>query len=564
MSSKRKKKWNKDSVLQESKKYTTRTEFAHAVPGAFGAACKNGWLSEMIWHIPQVRNWTREAVFEESRKYTSRTEFARKCVGAYMAAKRNGWLDEMTWLPLKVHIKWTKEDCFAESKKYATRNEFQRNASGAYTAAVDNGWLDEMTWLALMHRKKWTKEECIEESKKYSSKIDFQQKSAGAYQAAVKNKWLEEMAWLKTPVLKEIKQVRKHLVYVYIDEVNMACYVGRTSNMKRRDREHRNLNGKYRTDSLKQYFDSYNIEIPKPIILKENLLPSESQYWEHYFVQEYAQNGFYIINRGKTGVNIGSLGGGFIKWTKEKTLEESKKFRTFGEFGLESPSAYQAARKNKWIKEMTWLTYDQMPNDYWTKERVIEESKKYSSRVEFEEKCPAGYSAALKKGWSKDLPLLYLRASNNYYSKEQVFAESKKYHSRSEFKQKCSRGYVIARQNNWLEEMPWLKPLMHSWTKETIIQESKKYTSRGAFEKGNGSAYGIALKNGWLDEMTWLKPIRRRWTKEAVFEESKKYTTTTQFIKHAHRAYEKARDNGWLSDMPWLHTLVNTPQKQKI
>ena len=104
----------------------------------------------MVWHIPQVRMWTREAVFEESRKYTSRTEFARKCVGAYMAAKRNDWLDEMVWLPLKVHIKWTKEDCFAESKKYTTRNEFQRKASGAYTAAVDNGWLDEMTWLALM------------------------------------------------------------------------------------------------------------------------------------------------------------------------------------------------------------------------------------------------------------------------------------------------------------------------------------------------------------------------------------------------------------------------------
>lgn len=554
MGEKKKMKWTKERVLQESKKYITRTEFAHGSPGAFHAAWKKGWLSEMVWHIPQVRNWTREAVFEESRKYTSRTEFARKCVGAYMAAKRNGWLDEMTWLPLKVHIKWTKEDCFAESKKYTTRNEFQRNASGAYTAAVDNGWLDEMTWLTLMHRKKWTKDECIEESKKYSSKIEFQQNSAGAYQAALQNKWLVEMTWLRTPVLKEIKQVRKHLVYVYIDEENMACYIGRTTNLKRRDREHRNLNGKYRTDSLKEYFDKLLADIPQPIILKDKLLPAESQYWEHYFVQEYAALGYFIINRGKTGVNIGSLGGGFIKWTKEKTLEESKKYRTFGEFGLGNASAYQAARKNNWVEEMTWLTYDQMPNDYWTKERVIEESKKYSSRVEFEEKCPAGYSAALKKGWSKDLPLPYQRVPNQFYSREQVFAESRKYRSRSEFKQKCSRGYVIARQNHWLDEMPWLKPLMHSWTKETIIEESKKYTSRGAFEKGNGSAYGIALKNGWLDEMTWLIPKRRKWTKEAVFEESKKYTSTTQFIKHAHRAYEKARNNGWLAEMSWLQS----------
>ena len=441
--------WTKENVLQESRKYTSRTEFAHGSPGAYQAASKKGWLSEMVWLIAKVRNWTKEAVFEESHKYSSRTEFARKCVGAYMAATRNGWLEEMTWLPLKRKIKWSKEECLEESKKYTTRKDFENNASGAYTAAVDNGWLEEMIWLPLQVHRKWTKAECIEESKKYSSRVEFQNNSKGAYLAARQNKWLDEMVWLKTPVLKELKQVRKHLVYVYIDEENMACYVGRTSNLKRRDREHRNLNGKYRNDSLKQYFDNLEVDIPQPIILKEALLPVESQYWEHYFVQEYAAHGFFIINRGKTGVNVGSLGGGFIKWTKEKTLEESKKYRTFGEFGLGSPSAYQAAKKNKWTSEMTWLTYDQMPNDYWTKERVIEESKKYSSRVEFEEKCPAGYSAALKKGWSKDLPLPYLRVQ--FYTKEQVFIESKKYHSRSEFKQKCNGGYAVARRNGCIK-----------------------------------------------------------------------------------------------------------------
>ena len=103
--------WTKEGVLQESKKYTSRTEFAHGSPGAYQAASKKGWLDEMTWLIPKVRNWTKEAVFEESHKYTSRTEFARKCVGAYMAATRNGWLEEMTWLPLKRKIKWSKHSC---------------------------------------------------------------------------------------------------------------------------------------------------------------------------------------------------------------------------------------------------------------------------------------------------------------------------------------------------------------------------------------------------------------------------------------------------------------------
>ena len=506
----------------------------------------------MVWHITKVRNWSKESVFEESQNYSCRTEFARKCVGAYMAAKRNGWLEEMTWLPLKVHIKWTKKDCIVESKKYTTRNEFQKKASGAYTAAQKNGWLEEMTWLALKNRKKWTKEECVEESKKYTSKSEFQKKSSGAYQAARHNKWLIEMTWLKTPVLEEIKQIRKHLVYVYIDKENLSCYVGRTSNLRRRDREHRNLSGKNKNDSLKKYYDNIGLEIPQPIVLKDSLLPEESQYWEHYFVQEYSMHGYFIINRAKTGVNIGSLGGGFVKWTKEKTFEESKKYKTFGEFSICNASAAQAARKNKWVNEMTWLTYDHMPCGYWTQERVIEESKKYTSRVEFEEKCPGGYTAALRNGWSKDLPLQFQRVANQFYNRQQVFAEGRKYKSRSEFKQKCSRGYVVARENHWLDEMPWLKPCHHSWTKEAIVEESKKYSSRGAFQKGNASAYSIALCKGWLDEMVWLKPIRRKWTKENVFEEARKHTSITQFIKCAHRAYEKAQKNGWLTDMPWL------------
>ena len=460
--------------------------------------------------ISKIRKWTKSNVFEESHKYSSRTEFARNCVGAYIVAKKNGWLDEMTWLPLKIHTKWTEVDCLAESRKYTTRKEFQRCASGAYTAALDNGWLDKMTWLALKRHKKWTKEECIEESKKYVSKIEFQNKSKGAYLSARQNKWLAEMVWLKTPVLTEIKEIRKHLVYVYVDVENKACYIGRTSNLKRRDREHRNLSGKYKTDSLKQYFDRINLEMPQPIVLKDNLLPVESQYWEDFFVREYALHGFFIINKGKTGVNIGSLGGGFIKWNKEKTLEESKRYKTFGEFSSANPSAYQAAKKNKWVKEMVWLTYDRMPNDYWTKERVVEESKQYTSRVEFEEKCPAGYSAALKNGWSRDLPLCYKRVPNHFYSKNQVFYESRKYHSRSEFKRKCSRAYVIARQNHWLDEMPWLKLIHRKWTKEAIFDESRKYSSRGAFQDGSASAYGIALKKRWLDEMFWLRPIRRR------------------------------------------------------
>ena len=42
--------------------------------------------------------WTKELVIEESKKYKTRTEFSQKKSAAYKFARINGLLDEMVWL----------------------------------------------------------------------------------------------------------------------------------------------------------------------------------------------------------------------------------------------------------------------------------------------------------------------------------------------------------------------------------------------------------------------------------------------------------------------------------
>ena len=41
---------------------------------------------------------------------------------------------------------------------------------------------------------------------------------------------------------------------------------------------------------------------------------------------------------------------------KSHVIEESKKFSSRSEFNKKSHRAYEEARKNKWLDEMTWLT----------------------------------------------------------------------------------------------------------------------------------------------------------------------------------------------------------------
>lgn len=83
------------------------------------------------------KKWTKETVFEESRKYTSKSEFKKNCSGAFRVAYTNGWLTDMSWLkhPEPQPIRWTKDAVIKESKKYLTISDFIKGSRGAYEVA---------------------------------------------------------------------------------------------------------------------------------------------------------------------------------------------------------------------------------------------------------------------------------------------------------------------------------------------------------------------------------------------------------------------------------------------
>ena len=136
------KKWTRETVFEESKKYSSRSEFKKMSSGAFRIAYMNGWLDEMNWLIhpaPKPIKWTREAVFEESKKYLYFSEFNRKNVSAYEVARKKGWLEEMPWLKRKYVIRgfWqSRENVFNESYKYKTLTSNPQAISMAISIAV--------------------------------------------------------------------------------------------------------------------------------------------------------------------------------------------------------------------------------------------------------------------------------------------------------------------------------------------------------------------------------------------------------------------------------------------
>jgi predicted GIY-YIG superfamily endonuclease len=89
------KKWDKESVMLEAKKYKTKAKFERQSSGAYNAARRMGWLDEAQSHmVPIYRTHTRESVMLDAKKYNNREDFKTKNSGAYTFAYRNGFLDE--------------------------------------------------------------------------------------------------------------------------------------------------------------------------------------------------------------------------------------------------------------------------------------------------------------------------------------------------------------------------------------------------------------------------------------------------------------------------------------
>lgn len=97
----------------------------------------------------------KQNVISEGQKYTSRSDFRWGNYSAYRSALDNGWIDEMTWFerPINYNFKWSKESVFEEAHKYTTRGAFKKGAPAAYKVAREKGWLPNMIWLSSNRKK---------------------------------------------------------------------------------------------------------------------------------------------------------------------------------------------------------------------------------------------------------------------------------------------------------------------------------------------------------------------------------------------------------------------------
>ena len=448
--------------------------------------------------------------------------------------------------------KWTYESCYEEAKKYKTKVEFQKGSASAFKYANDKRILSDFIWLEELKKPNgyWTRERCEEEARKYHTKGDFLKGCSAAHHAAVVNGWLDDYDWLIDQRMDILKD-KIDSVYVYIFEDTKAAYVGRTlmRRQKKRDSEHIfNLEN----DNVARYAKKHNVPVPPMKILESNLTLEEGLDREDFWRRWYEDHGYTMLNRLATGIGKGSLGGiSHGKWNKKTCFEEAQKYKSASEFGKANGSAYDAARRNGWIKDYTWFEVLWEPK--WDKEACYKEAKKYKTRTEFQKGCASAYKKALERGWIEDYDWMPPRQQkpmgywNNYVH---CYEEAKRHKNRKQFQKNCQSGYNSALKHGWLNDYTWFNVKMKNnyWNRETCYEEAKKYHSRSEFGKHAVRAYELALSNGWIDAYTWFKPLTGFWTYEACKAEAAKYEKRSHFKANSPGAYIKARINGWLND----------------
>lgn len=293
-------------------------------------------------------------------------------------------------------------------------------------------------------------------------------------------------------------------------------------------------------------------------------------------------------------------------WTKERVIEESKKYKTRSEFSKKSPTAYTMARIFGYMDELfdpNVKVSRKGQNRYWTKERVMEVVKDFDYRSDFCAAYKGAFNAAKEDGYLDDLfkdkpnngykNALVMISMNEkketgkaiYWTKERAIEEGRKYNTRRDFCYASLKAYNIVRREGLLDMIFADKPnnghipivrnykKTRKWTREKIIEEGRKYNFRYDFRHASPNAHAAAQKYGLLDEifrdkpnMGYMNPIYAKakegssdgyayWTKERIVEEGKKYEFRNEFRQANQVAYQAAMLRGYLDEIfeSWPH-----------
>ncbi len=256
-------------------------------------------------------------------------------------------------------------------------------------------------------------------------------------------------------------------------------------------------------------------------------------------------------------------------WTEARCESIARSYQRMYDFQTENYGAYNAAKRNGWLKNYTWLEMvfpDMKPRGYWEDyQNCFAEAQRHKTLHSFVRDSGGAYNSALEHGWLDDYTWLEgnRRKKEDYYTRDVCYEIAKSCKNKTQFIREFPTAYRVSKENGWVEDYTWLNSKKRKqnrvqtgyWTqKENCRVESLKYTKRSEFREKSNAAYKSSVKNGWIEEFTWLEKWdnNRIWTKEVCERDARRFTRLADYRKNSKNSYDAAKKNGWLPEMVWL------------
>ena len=288
-----------------------------------------------------------------------------------------------------------------------------------------------------------------------------------------------------------------------------------------------------------------------------------------------------------------------IKWTKEKVLNDAKKYKYKSYWKRNSPAAYRASKERGYFKEaishMTLLgsKFDRclysisvkgkktiyIGLTYNFEERVRNHiksnrfkkliklygrksiiSKKLSKYIFSEDAAAKEHRLIIKYkklGYKllNRMPAGGLGGNTLLWTKSLIIKDAKKYKFRHEWKDNSGSAYSAAHKQGYFKEatkhMKILNPKGKWSTKKAVLSDAAKYKHRSEWQAKSSGAYESAKLYGWYNEAIkhMTKPdMTIKWTKKALFRDARKYKYRSDWAKNSSGAYDVAKSKGWFEE----------------
>jgi hypothetical protein len=143
-------------------------------------------------------------------------------------------------------------------------------------------------------------------------------------------------------------------------------------------------------------------------------------------------------------------------WTnKENVLADAQKYSYQAEWAKASGGAFSSAKRHGWLEEAcSHMTSPKVPMGHWTLDRLLEDSQHYQTPTEWKKASASAHATACAHGWLEQCcaHMLRDRMPSGYWTKERVIESARQFSTVASWSLAAGDAYDAAKRNGWMKD----------------------------------------------------------------------------------------------------------------